>query len=340
MLVGRVTEVATGRSGAELRFDLARYGWNRTSGLAGVNGGTAGSVGGHLLRDRLLRRRHRLSTAAGTSSGGLVAASPRRRPVTAPTANVGRTTVRRVLSDAGRARIRIRILGRCRAGQDQGPRLPAPPARLIRVGLPVLEGLPCGGGRPGMAQPPPPRTRRQSVRDGRPPGGKRDQHLDIRGRRLYTLQTNAAAVLAVSNRSDRQASKWPLEGVPPLPFPASRGPLSRLPGQIETRPNDFVIPPTPGADLVSHAHRPARHPRVRRLPDMPLSNNADDRRGVRNGRPKAAARARRRASAPYLESLESRALLSVAGGQAPRCRRRGAAVRRGPGPGPVHDRGH
>ena len=46
MLIGRVTEVATGRSSAELRFDLARYGWTRASGLAGVNGGSAGSWGG------------------------------------------------------------------------------------------------------------------------------------------------------------------------------------------------------------------------------------------------------------------------------------------------------
>src|SRR4051794_20414259 len=46
----------------------------------------------------------------------------------------------------------------------------------------------------------------------------------------------------------------------------------------------------------------------------PLSNDADDRRGVRNGRSKAAARTRRRASAPYLESLESRALLSTVQG--------------------------
>ena len=46
MLIGRVTEVATGRSSAELRFDLARYGWTRTTGLAGVNGGSAGSWGG------------------------------------------------------------------------------------------------------------------------------------------------------------------------------------------------------------------------------------------------------------------------------------------------------
>ena len=50
---------------------------------------------------------------------------------------------------------------------------------------------------------------------------------------------------------------------------------------------------------------------------MPLSNNADDRRGVRNGRSKAAARTRRRASAPYLESLESRALLSTVQGPGP-----------------------
>ena len=60
---------------------------------------------------------------------------------------------------------------------------------------------------------------------------------------------------------------------------------------------------------------------------MPLSNDADDRRGVRNGRSKAAARTRRRASAPYLEGLESRALLSTVQGpgrSAPRCRRRGA----------------
>src|SRR5687768_16046264 len=42
----------------------------------------------------------------------------------------------------------------------------------------------------------------------------------------------------------------------------------------------------------------------------PLPNDADDRRGVRKGRTKAAARARRRASTPYLESLESRPLLS------------------------------
>src|SRR5687768_6298843 len=50
---------------------------------------------------------------------------------------------------------------------------------------------------------------------------------------------------------------------------------------------------------------------------LPLSNNADDRRGVRNGRSKAAARARRRASAPSLETLESRALLSTVPGPDP-----------------------
>ena len=51
---------------------------------------------------------------------------------------------------------------------------------------------------------------------------------------------------------------------------------------------------------------------------MPLSNDAaGDRRGVRKGRSKAAARARRRASAPYLEGLESRALLSTVQGLGP-----------------------
>ncbi len=47
---------------------------------------------------------------------------------------------------------------------------------------------------------------------------------------------------------------------------------------------------------------------------MPLWNHADDRRAVRNGRSKAVARTRRRASAPHLEGLESRALLSTVQG--------------------------
>ena len=242
MLIGKVTEVATGRSSAELRFDLARYGWNRTTGLAGVNGGSAGSWGG-------------TSYATASFDDVTVYRAPGRHLVRRPGRGLrpdaahrlsdgehGRAAVRRVPPDAGRARIRIRILGRCRAGQDQGPTLPAPPARLIRVGLPVLEGVPCGGGCPEMAQPPPLRARRQPVRDGSPPGGKRDQHLDIRGRRLYTLWTNAAAVLAVSNRSDRhQHRSGRLKAVPHCLPPPPRA-LFPLPCQIETRPNDFVSP--------------------------------------------------------------------------------------------------
>ena len=37
----------------------------------------------------------------------------------------------------------------------KGRRSRLPAAQLIRVGFPVLEGVPCGGGCPGMARPPP-----------------------------------------------------------------------------------------------------------------------------------------------------------------------------------------
>ena len=87
MLIGRVTEVATGRSSAELRFDLARYGWNRTSGLAGVNGGSAGSYWGTSYATASFDDVTVYRATAGTSTGGLVAASAPTRSIASSTAN-------------------------------------------------------------------------------------------------------------------------------------------------------------------------------------------------------------------------------------------------------------
>ena len=153
MLIGRVTEVATGRSSAELRFDLARYGWTRTSGLAGVNGGSAGSWGGTSYATASFDDVTVYRATAGTSSGGLVASSAPTSPIAPPTANSAAPQF--VESYLMQDRARIRILGRCRPGRDQRPTLPAPPARLIRVGFPVFEGVPCGGrpSRYGTAAP-------------------------------------------------------------------------------------------------------------------------------------------------------------------------------------------
>ena len=87
MLIGRVTEVATGRSSAELRFDLARYGWTRATGLAGVNGGSAGSWGGTSYATASFDDVTVYRATAGTSSGGLVASSAPTSPIAPPTAN-------------------------------------------------------------------------------------------------------------------------------------------------------------------------------------------------------------------------------------------------------------